>query len=142
MGIPLALPLGVFVFIGGFIPIVGSTTAGTLAVVVALISNGPMPALIVLAVIIGVNQFEHHFLQPVLMGKVLSIHGLAILLALAAGTMIAGVIGALLAVPVTAVGWTVVKTLTGRGAPGPRFVRAKPPEPLETAVLTRSTPDA
>lgn len=126
MGVPLALPLGIFVFIGGFIPIVGSTAAGTLAVAVALISNGPASALTVLGVIIAVNQLEHHFLQPVLMGKVLSIHGLAILLALAAGTVLAGVVGALLAVPITAVGWTVVKTLTGRepalaaAAPAPK----------------------
>jgi predicted PurR-regulated permease PerM len=106
--------LGVFVFIGGFIPIVGATTASTLAVAVALISNGPVTALIVLAVVIGANQLEHHFLQPVLMGKVLNIHGLAILLALAAGTMTAGIIGALLAVPVTAVGWIIFKTLSGQ----------------------------
>ncbi|MDQ6752911.1 MAG: AI-2E family transporter [Actinomycetota bacterium] len=117
--VPLALPLGVFVFVGGFIPIVGATAAGTLAVLVALISNGPITALIVLAVIIGVNQLEHHFLQPVLMGRVLSIHGLAILLALAAGTTLAGVIGALLAVPLTAVGWTVIKTWSGRDIPPP-----------------------
>jgi putative heme transporter len=114
LGVPLALPLGVFVFIGGFIPIVGATAAGTLAIGVALISNGPGAALIVLTVVIGANQLEHHFLQPVLMGKVLSIHGLAILLALAAGTMLAGVIGALLAVPITAVGWTIIKTWSGR----------------------------
>ncbi|WP_405475238.1 AI-2E family transporter [Paenarthrobacter ilicis] len=117
LGVPLALPLGVFVFIGGFIPIIGATAAGTLAVAVALISNGPVTALIVLAVVIGANQLEHHLLQPVLMGRVLSIHGLAILLALAAGTMIAGIVGALLAVPVTAVAWTVFKTLTGRDQP-------------------------
>ncbi|WP_426998144.1 AI-2E family transporter [Pseudarthrobacter sp. N5] len=126
MGVPLALPLGVFIFIGGFIPIVGATAAGTLAVAVALISNGPVAALIVLAVVIGVNQLEHHFLQPVLMGKVLSIHGLAILLALAAGTMLAGIIGALLAVPLTAVGWTVIKTWSGRDTPVP--VEAGPAE--------------
>lgn len=128
MGIPLALPLAVFVFIGGFIPIVGSTAAGTLAVAVALISNGPVSALIVLAVIIGVNQLEHHFLQPVLMGKVLAIHGLAILLALAAGTMLAGITGALLAVPVTAVGWTVFKTVTGRWTPTRTAVQSNAPE--------------
>ena len=63
---------------------------------------------------IAVNQLEHHFLQPVLMGKVLSIHGLAILLVLAAGTMLAGIVGALLAVPITAVAWTVLKTWSGR----------------------------
>ncbi|WP_284974472.1 AI-2E family transporter [Arthrobacter sp. efr-133-TYG-104] len=112
-GVPLALPLGVFVFIGGFIPIVGATAAGTLAVAVALISNGPVAALVILAVVIGANQLEHHLLQPLLMGRVLSIHGLVILLALAAGTMLAGIVGALLAVPVTAVGWTVIKTLSG-----------------------------
>ncbi|WP_051388870.1 AI-2E family transporter [Arthrobacter sp. 35W] len=116
MGVPLALPLGVFVFIGGFIPIIGATAAGTLAVGVALVSNGPVPALVVLAVVIAANQLEHHFLQPVLMGRVLNIHGLAILLALAAGTFLAGVVGALLAVPLTAVGWTVIKTLRGPAA--------------------------
>ena len=113
MGVPLALPLGVFIFMGGFIPIVGATVAGTLAIAVALISNGPIQALIVLAVVIGVNQLEHHFLQPVLMGKVLSIHGLAILLVLAAGTVLAGIVGALLAVPITAVAWTILKTWSG-----------------------------
>jgi predicted PurR-regulated permease PerM len=127
LGVPLALPLGAFVFIGGFIPIVGATAAGTLAVAVALISNGPVTALIVLAVVIGANQLEHHFLQPVLMGKVLSIHGLVILLALAAGTILAGIVGALLAVPVTAVGWTVLKTLTGpETAPEPPAPTLKP----------------
>jgi predicted PurR-regulated permease PerM len=122
MGVPLALPLGVFIFMGGFIPIVGATVAGTLAIVVALISNGLVQALIVVAVVIGVNQLEHHFLQPVLMGKVLSIHGLAILLVLAAGTIVAGIAGALLAVPITAVGWTVLKTWTGpEPLPGPEL---------------------
>lgn len=120
--VPLALPLGVFVFIGGFIPIIGATAAGTLAVVVALVSNGPFTALIVLAVLIGANQLEHHILQPLLMGKVLHIHGLVILLALAAGAFLSGVIGALLAVPLTAVGWTIIKTWSGRDVPGPEPV--------------------
>ncbi|WP_081998369.1 AI-2E family transporter [Sinomonas humi] len=112
--VPLAVPLAVFVFIGGFIPIIGATVAGFLAVVVALVSTGPVSALIVLAVLIAVNQLEHHVLQPAFMGRVLSIHGLAIVLSLAAGTMLAGIVGALLAVPVTAVGWTIIKTWTGR----------------------------
>lgn len=128
LGVPLALPLGVFIFIGGFIPIVGATAAGTLAVAVALLSNGPVTGLVVLAVVIGVNQLEHHFLQPVLMGRVLSIHGLAILLALAAGTVLAGVVGALLAVPLTAVGWTVIKTWSGRDNPGPGPVTGRQAE--------------
>lgn len=110
MQIPLAVPLGVFVFIGGFIPIIGATAAGSLAVLVALIFNGPVAAIVVLVIIVGVNQLEHHILQPFLMGKVLRIHGLVILLALAAGSTLAGLVGALLAVPLTAVSWTVVKT--------------------------------
>lgn len=117
--VPLALPLGVFVFLGGFIPIIGATLAGSLAVLVALVSNGPVTALIVLAVLVGANQLEHHILQPLLMGKVLHIHGLAILLALAAGAVLYGVVGALLAVPLTAVGWTVIKTWTGQNARTP-----------------------
>lgn len=117
LGVPLAVPLAVFVFIGGFIPIIGATAAGSLAVLVALVSNGPVPAVVVLAVLVGANQLEHHVLQPLLMGKVLNIHGLVILLSLAAGTMLAGVIGALLAVPLAAVGWTIIKVWTGRDAP-------------------------
>ena len=115
LGVPLALPLAVFVFIGGFIPILGATLAGFLAVGIALISNGPVVALVALIVVLAANQIEHHLFQPLLMGRVLSIHGLAILLALASGTVLAGIIGALLAVPVTAVAWTVIKTWTGRG---------------------------
>ncbi|KHL01316.1 membrane protein [Sinomonas humi] len=112
--VPLAVPLAVFVFIGAFIPIVGGTVAGSLAILVALVSAGPVAALIVLGVLIGVSQLEQHLLQPALMGRVLRIHGLAIVLSLAAGTMLAGIVGALLAVPVTAVGWTIIKTWTGR----------------------------
>jgi predicted PurR-regulated permease PerM len=125
--VPLALPLGVFVFIGGFIPIIGATAAGSLAVLVALFSNGPAAALIVLAVVIGANQLEHHLLQPVLMGRVLSIHGLAILLALATGTMLAGIVGALLAVPLTAVAWTTLKVWSGHGLPGPEPIADSAP---------------
>ena len=115
--VPLAPALAVFVFIGGFIPILGATLAGFLAVGVALISNGPVVGLIVLIVVLVANQIEHHLLQPLLMGRVLSIHGLAIILALASGTVLAGIIGALLAVPVTAVAWAIIKTFTGRGEP-------------------------
>lgn len=81
-----------------------------------------MAALIVLGVVIGTNQLEHHFLQPVLMGRVLKIHGLVILLALAVGTTLAGIVGALLAMPLTAVGWTVIKNLSGRATPAPEAV--------------------
>lgn len=127
--VPLALPLGIFVFLGGFIPIIGATLAGTLAVLVALVSNGPVTALAVLAVLVAANQLEHHILQPLLMGKVLHIHGLVILLALAGGAVLAGIAGALLAVPLTAVGWTAIKTWSGHTGLGPAATGSAPVPP-------------
>jgi predicted PurR-regulated permease PerM len=109
LGIPLALPLAVIVFIGAFIPLVGATLAGVLAALVALVSNGPGAALIVIIVVIVVNQVEGNFLQPVVMGRTLSVHALVILLALTAGTILAGIIGAILSVPVAAVTWAAIK---------------------------------
>ncbi|MCC3273376.1 AI-2E family transporter [Arthrobacter zhangbolii] len=111
--VPLALPLTVIVFVGSFIPLVGATAAGVFAALIALVANGPVVALVVVVVIIAVNQIEGNFLQPVVMGKSLSIHALVILLALTAGTILAGIIGAILAVPITAVGWAVIKVWTG-----------------------------
>ncbi|MCC3276634.1 MULTISPECIES: AI-2E family transporter [unclassified Arthrobacter] len=113
LGVPLALPLTVIVFVGSFIPLVGATAAGVFAALIALVANGPVVALIVVIVIILVNQLEGNFLQPVVMGKSLSIHALVILLALTAGTILAGIIGAILAVPIAAVGWAVIKVWTG-----------------------------
>ncbi|WNB85822.1 AI-2E family transporter [Cellulomonas sp. ATA003] len=109
LGVPLALPLATVVFLGAFIPLVGATVAGILAGLVALVSNGPTTALIVLGVVVLVNQLEGDLLQPVVMGKALSLHPLAILIALTAGTILSGILGALLAVPIAAVAWTVVK---------------------------------
>ncbi|WP_146362930.1 AI-2E family transporter [Arthrobacter yangruifuii] len=111
--VPLALPLTVIVFVGSFIPLVGATAAGVFAALIALVANGPVVALIVIIVIIAVNQLEGNFLQPVVMGKSLSIHALVILLALTAGTILAGIIGAILAVPIAAVSWAVIKVWTG-----------------------------
>jgi putative heme transporter len=108
LGIPLALPLAVLVFVGAFIPILGATLAGTFATLVALVSDGPVTALIVLGVVIAVNQLEGNLLEPVVMGRTLHLHPLAILLALTAGTILSGIVGALLAVPIAAVAWTVV----------------------------------
>jgi putative heme transporter len=110
VGVPLALPLAVVVFIGAFIPLVGATVAGILAALVALVSNGFVTAIIVVAVVIAVNQLEGDILAPVVLGQALSLHPLAILLALTAGTIVAGIIGALLSVPFAAVAWTAVKT--------------------------------
>lgn len=107
--VPLALPLAVIVFLGGFIPLIGATLAGVLAALVALVANGPIVALIVVAIVIAVNQLEGDLLQPVVMAQSLKLHALVVLLALAAGTIVAGIAGALLAVPVAAVGWAIIK---------------------------------
>jgi predicted PurR-regulated permease PerM len=109
LGVPLALPLAAIVFIGAFIPLVGATLAGVLAALIALVANGPVTALVVVAVVILVNQLEGNFLQPVVMGRTLSVHALVILLALTAGTILAGIIGAVLSVPLAAVGWAAIK---------------------------------
>lgn len=114
VGVPLALPLAVIVFVGGFIPIIGATVAGALAAMVALVANGPVEALVVLAIVIGVQQLEGNFLQPVVMGRTLSLHALIVLLALTIGTIVGGFFGALLAVPYTAVGWTLVQIWSDR----------------------------
>lgn len=130
VGVPLALPLAVVVFLGAFIPLVGATVAGALAALVALVSNGVVTALIVVAVVVAVNQLEGDILAPVVLGQALSLHPLAVLLALAAGTIVAGIIGALLAVPFAAVGWTAVKTLR-ESRSGPQEEEAGRPAPPE-----------
>ena len=102
MGIPLALPLASLVFLGAFIPVVGAVITGLLAVVVALLTKGVVVALITLGLIIGIMQLESHVLQPILMGRAVSIHPLAVVLAIATGAVLAGIVGALLAVPAVA----------------------------------------
>ncbi|MUL82715.1 MULTISPECIES: AI-2E family transporter [unclassified Mycolicibacterium] len=102
MGIPLALPLASLVFMGAFIPLVGAVIAGFLAVVVALLAKGLVYALITLGLIIAVQQLEGHVLQPLVMGRAVSIHPLAVVLAIAGGGVLAGIVGALLAVPTVA----------------------------------------
>ncbi|MBG6084289.1 AI-2E family transporter [Zhihengliuella flava] len=117
LGVPLALPLGVFVFVASFIPMVGATVAGILATLVALVANGWIIALVVLGVVILVNQLEGNFLQPIVMARALNLHALVILLALTMGTVLSGIVGAVLAVPLTAAAWAVIKVWTGRSHP-------------------------
>lgn len=117
LGVPLALPLAVIVFIGAFIPIIGATIAGSLAALVALVTNGPLVALIVVLVIIGIQQIEGNLLQPLIMSQTVKLHALVILLALTAGTILGGIIGAILSVPITAVAWTVIKVWNQSGNP-------------------------
>ena len=102
MGVPLALPLASLVFLGAFIPLVGAVISGLLAVIVALLAKGFVYALITLGLIIAVQQLEAHILQPFVMGRAVAIHPLAIVLAIAAGGVLAGIVGALLAVPIVA----------------------------------------
>jgi predicted PurR-regulated permease PerM len=116
--VPLALPLSVVVFITAFIPLVGATAAGILAALVALVANGPVAALIVVAIVVVVNQLEGNFLQPVVMGNSLKLHPLVILLALTIGTVIGGIVGAVLSVPIAAVGWSIIKVWNAPAVPG------------------------
>jgi predicted PurR-regulated permease PerM len=111
--VPLALPIGILVFLFSFIPIVGAFISGAVAVVVALVDQGLVTALIMLAIVLAVQQLEGNVLQPWLQGNAVSLHPVAILLAVAAGTGIAGVLGALFAVPVVATINTVVLYLYG-----------------------------
>jgi predicted PurR-regulated permease PerM len=110
--VPLAIPLALIVFIGAFVPLVGATVAGILAALVALVANGPVVALIVVGVVIAVNQLEGDLLQPIVMGKSLQLHALVILMALTAGTILAGIVGAVLSVPLAAVVWAIIQVWT------------------------------
>ena len=101
--VPLAMPLATLVFLGAFIPIIGAVAAGAAAVLVALVAQGPITSLIVLAVIIGVMQLESHVLQPLLLGRAVALHPLAVVLAIGTGLYVWGIAGALLAVPLLAV---------------------------------------
>jgi putative heme transporter len=114
MGVPLALPLASLVFLGAFIPLVGAVIAGFFAVIVALIAKGWIYALITLGLIIAVQQLEGHVLQPLVMGRAVSIHPLAVVLAIAGGGVLAGIVGALLAVPTVAFLNSAVRVLVAR----------------------------
>lgn len=102
LGVPLAIPIGVLVFLGAFVPFVGAIVTGTLAVFLALVYNGPWIALWMVVVVLGVQQLEGHVLQPLLMGSAVKVHPLAVVLVVAGGAMIAGIPGALFAVPLAA----------------------------------------
>jgi predicted PurR-regulated permease PerM len=114
LGLPLVVPLAVLVFLASFIPFVGAIATGAIAVLVALVDQGPTTALIMLAIVLGVQQIESHVLQPLLLGHAVSLHPVAVILAVTAGSLAAGVVGALLAVPFVATLNTVVLYLHGR----------------------------
>ncbi|MFG3252633.1 AI-2E family transporter [Streptomyces sp. NPDC048172] len=108
LDVPMAVPLAVFIFLFAFIPIVGAVISGALAVVVALVTNGIFSAVLALAVVLAVQQIESHILQPFILGRLVRVHPLAVVLAVTGGGLIAGIPGAVVAVPLVAVVNTVV----------------------------------
>src|SRR5690606_33213544 len=100
--VPMVLPLVTVIFLGSFIPIVGSFVAGSLAVFVALTAQGWLNAVIVLALLVFVMAFEGHILQPFVLGHSVKLHPVAVILAIALGISVAGIVGGLLAVPLVA----------------------------------------
>ncbi len=115
LGVPLAAPIGVLVFLGAFVPFVGAVLTGALAVFLALVYNGPWIALWMLVIVLGVQQLEGHVLQPLLMGSAVKVHPLAVVLAVAGGAMVAGIAGAVFAVPLAAFVNVVWLYLSRRG---------------------------
>ncbi|MBG0740661.1 AI-2E family transporter [Paeniglutamicibacter antarcticus] len=140
LGVPLAVPLAVLVFIGSFIPIIGAFLFGGLAVLVALITQGPVAGLIMLAVLIVEDQLEAHLFQPLIVGRAVKLHPVVIVLSLTGGALVAGVFGAILAIPIVASVHASVKYLTGvedlHGQPRRAGEdRMKPEPPAEYAPL-------
>ncbi|KAB1946964.1 AI-2E family transporter [Micromonospora sp. ALFpr18c] len=115
--VPFAFPLAALVFLGAFIPIVGAALSGGVAVLVALVDSGPVTALIILGAVIGVQQVEGHVLQPLIMGRAVALHPLAVIIGIAAGVVLAGITGALVSVPLIAVLNTAVRRLAARRVP-------------------------
>ena len=118
LGVPFAVAIGLLVFIGAFIPIIGAAISGSVAVLLALVALGPIKALIMIGIVIAVQQLESHVLQPFLLGRAVRVHPLAVILAIAAGVVLGGIVGALVAVPLAAVANAVGHHLLGHDEPG------------------------
>ncbi|MBK0418328.1 AI-2E family transporter [Leucobacter sp. CSA1] len=114
LGVPLPIPIAILVFLGSFIPFLGAITTGALAVFIALVYNGPVNAAMMLGVVILVNQIEGHVLQPLVMGNAVRVHPLGVVLAVSTGALLAGIPGALFAVPFAAAANSIVNTLVER----------------------------
>ncbi|MFF7846556.1 AI-2E family transporter [Streptomyces sp. NPDC007910] len=145
LDVPMAVPLAVFIFLFAFIPMVGAVFSGALAVVVALVTNGVFTALMVLVVVLAVQQIEGHVLQPFILGRAVRVHPLAVVLAVAAGGLTAGIGGAVVAVPLVAVANTAVGYLRAysteqalRSTPEPRGATAYEVAPTPAPGSARS----
>ncbi|MGW2226562.1 AI-2E family transporter [Streptomyces formicae] len=139
LGVPMAVPLAVFIFLFAFIPLVGAVVSGALAVVVALVTQGVFTAVMALAVVLAVQQIEGHILQPFILGRAVRVHPLAVVLSVAAGGLVAGIGGAVVAVPLVAVTNTVVGYLRAysreaalKQSPQPRGASATDVAPVES----------
>ena len=130
LSVPLALPLASLVFIGAFVPIVGALVTGFVAVFVALVTKGFLTALIALGIVVGVMQLEGHVLQPLFLGRAVRLHPLAVVLAIATGLLLAGIVGGLLAVPIVAMANTAIRSLL---ASDPHTLYAEMVEPVPDA---------
>jgi predicted PurR-regulated permease PerM len=128
--VPLALPVGVLVFFGSLFPVVGAFVSGSVAVIIALATRGIVPALIVLAIVLAVQQLEGHVLAPLILGRATKLHPLAVVGALIAGGTLVGIVGAFVAVPVTASAWQAITYLRERHR---QRAAAEPAQPAPTA---------
>ncbi|TPQ19651.1 AI-2E family transporter [Streptomyces sporangiiformans] len=140
LDVPMAVPLAVFIFLFSFIPLVGAVVSGALAVVVALVTQGVFTGVMTLAVVLAVQQIEGHILQPFILGRAVRVHPLAVVLSVAAGGMVAGIGGAVVAVPLVAVTNTVVGYLRAYSGEVAHH-RAQPPAGTP-APATPTAPDA
>ncbi|QGK71877.1 AI-2E family transporter [Allosaccharopolyspora coralli] len=111
LGVPLAVPLAALVFLGAFVPIIGAVASGSVAILVALVTQGWIVALVVLGIVLLVQQLEGNVLQPLLLGRAVQLHALAVVLAISAGVVVYGIVGALLSVPLIAVLNSAVRSL-------------------------------
>ncbi|MET8942006.1 AI-2E family transporter [Streptomyces sp. NPDC004542] len=141
LNVPMAVPLAVFIFLFAFIPLVGAVASGALAVVVALVTQGVFTAVMTLAVVLAVQQIEGHILQPFILGRAVRVHPLAVVLSVTAGGMIAGIGGAVVAVPLVAVTNTAVGYLRSYSQEQARRLaaaqaQAEPEEPAQEAPVS------
>lgn len=154
LNVPMAVPLAVFIFLFAFIPLVGAVVSGALAVVVALVTQGVFTAVMTLVVVLAVQQIEGHILQPFILGRAVRVHPLAVVLSVAAGGLVAGIGGAVVAVPLVAVTNTVVGYLRQyareaalrqrkqRQPAGATAATAVPGAPAAVAVAAPAEPSA
>ena len=140
--VPLVFAIGILVFLGAFVPVVGAAASGSVAVLVALVAHGPIVALVMLAGVIAVQQLEAHVLQPFLLGRFVAVHPLAVILAIAAGVLVAGIPGALVAVPLVAALNAIVLHLAATAGPEPEPEPAPEPPQAQPPPETTEGPDA